>query len=154
MFLCSVQKHSVLFSHTSWLCSFPPHFSRTSLSLSQLCLCCLTCFDSSPRSSFSSEWGLFWKRILFFFFFFFFSGSHLQHIEVPRLGVKLELQLLGYATATATWDPSHICDLCCSLQQRRILNWARPVIKPASPWILVGFFSHWATRRTPGREFL
>ena len=25
--------------------------------------------------------------------------------EVPRLGVKLELQLQAYTTATATWDP-------------------------------------------------
>ena len=33
---------------------------------------------------------------------FFFLGSHLQHMEVPRLGVELELQLPAYATATAT----------------------------------------------------
>jgi len=26
-----------------------------------------------------------------------------QHMEVPRLGVQLELQLLAYTTATATW---------------------------------------------------
>ena len=49
-------------------------------------------------------------------------GLHLQHMEVPRLEVESELQLPAYATATATWDPSHICDLCHSLQQRRILN--------------------------------
>ena len=29
-------------------------------------------------------------------------------MEVPRLGIKLELQLLAYATATATRDPSMI----------------------------------------------
>ena len=29
-------------------------------------------------------------------------------MEVPRLGVQLELQLLTYATAAATLDPSHI----------------------------------------------
>ena len=28
----------------------------------------------------------------------------------------------AYATATATLGPSHICDLCCSLQQCQILN--------------------------------
>ena len=39
-------------------------------------------------------------------FFFFFFGPHSQHMEVPELGVKLELQLL--ATATAVWDPSHV----------------------------------------------
>ena len=38
-------------------------------------------------------------------FFFFFLGLHLQHMEVPRLGVKLELQLPAYTTATAMQDP-------------------------------------------------
>ena len=32
-------------------------------------------------------------------------------MEVPRLGIKLELQLLAYTTATATPDPSHIYKL-------------------------------------------
>ena len=32
-------------------------------------------------------------------------------MEVPRLGVELELQPLAYTTAIATWDPSHIFDL-------------------------------------------
>ena len=56
----------------------------------------------------------------FFPFFpsFVFLGPRLQHMEGPRLGVKSELQLQAYATATATWDPSHVC----SLQQRLILN--------------------------------
>ena len=31
-----------------------------------------------------------------------FLGLHPQHMEVPRLGVQLELQLLAYATATTT----------------------------------------------------
>ena len=43
-------------------------------------------------------------------------------MEVPRLGVKLELQLLAYTTATAMPDLSLTCDLHCSLQQHRILN--------------------------------
>ena len=43
-------------------------------------------------------------------------------MEVPRLGVQLELQLLAYTTATAMPDPSHIWDLRHSLQQRWILN--------------------------------
>ena len=41
----------------------------------------------------------------------FILGSHPQHMEVPRLGVESELQLLAYTTATATWDPSYIFDL-------------------------------------------
>ena len=43
-------------------------------------------------------------------------------MEVPRLGVELELQLLPYTTATATPDLSRICDLHCSSQQHLILN--------------------------------
>ena len=31
-------------------------------------------------------------------------GPHLQYMEVPRLGVKAELQLPAYTTATATRD--------------------------------------------------
>ena len=33
---------------------------------------------------------------------FFFLGPRLWHMEVPRLGVKSELQLLAYTTSTAT----------------------------------------------------
>ena len=43
-------------------------------------------------------------------------------MEVPSLGVQLELQPLAYATATATPDPSHVCDLHDSSQQRLVLN--------------------------------
>ena len=32
----------------------------------------------------------------FFFFFFLFLWLHVQHMDVPRLGVKSELQLLAY----------------------------------------------------------
>ena len=55
-------------------------------------------------------------------FFFFFLGPPLQHMEVPRLGVELELQLLAYITAIAMWDLSCTCSLCCSSQQHQILN--------------------------------
>ena len=49
-------------------------------------------------------------------------GPHLQHVEVPRLGVQSELQLPAYTTATATWDPSRLYDLHHSSQPRQILN--------------------------------
>ena len=39
-------------------------------------------------------------------FVFVFLGPHLRHTEVPRLGVKSELQLLAYTTATATAMPA------------------------------------------------
>ena len=34
----------------------------------------------------------------------------LWHVEVPGLEVETERQLPAYPTATATWDPSHICN--------------------------------------------
>ena len=58
----------------------------------------------------------------FFLFFGFFLGLQVQNMEVYRLGVTLELQLLAYATAIATWDPSCICYLHHSLWQCWILN--------------------------------
>ena len=46
------------------------------------------------------------KLVSFGFLFLVFLGPYPWHMEVPRLGVKLELQLPAYTTATATWDPS------------------------------------------------
>jgi len=43
-------------------------------------------------------------------------------MEVPRLGVKLELRLPAYTTATAIPDPSLVCNLHHSTRQRQILN--------------------------------
>jgi len=43
-------------------------------------------------------------------------------MEVPRLGVESELQLPATATATATQDLSHVCDLPDSSQQQQILS--------------------------------
>ena len=42
--------------------------------------------------------------------FFVFLELHPWCMNVPRLGVKWELQLLAYITATATPDLSHVCD--------------------------------------------
>ena len=62
----------------------------------------------------------------FFFFFFFFFGVflalHPKDMEVPRLGIKSELQLLTYATATAIQDMSQVCNLHHSSNQCWILN--------------------------------
>ena len=59
---------------------------------------------------------------LFLFVLFCFIGPHLWHMEVPRPGVKTELQLPAYPTATATSDLSQVCDLHHSSWQRQILN--------------------------------
>ena len=60
------------------------------------------------------------------------GGRHLEHMEVPRLGVKLELQLPAYTTATAMQNLSHICDLTLShsLPQRQIPNPLREGLNP------------------------
>ena len=49
-----------------------------------------------------------------------FLRRHLQHMEVLRLGVELELQLLAYTTAKG--GLSHICDLYQSSWQYQIFN--------------------------------
>ena len=64
-------------------------------------------------------------------------------MEVPRLGVELELQLLAYATATATQDPNHVCDLHHSSQQHRILNpLSEARDRTTTSWLLVRFVNH------------
>ena len=57
-----------------------------------------------------------------FLFFLFFLGLYPQHMKVPRLWVKSELQLLAYTRAIAIQDPSHIFDLHHSSWQHQILN--------------------------------
>ena len=57
---------------------------------------------------------------LFIYLFIVLLGLHLWYMEVPRLGVKLELQ--AYTTATAMWNQSLVFDLYHSLQQRQIFN--------------------------------
>ena len=72
-------------------------------------------------------------------------------MEVPRLGIESELQLPAYTTATATWDPSHICNLHRSSWQHRILNPLSEARDPAS-WFPVGFIlplSHNGSSKTP-----
>ena len=57
---------------------------------------------------------------IYYYYYYYLGGPHLQHMEIPRWGVKLEL--LACATATATPDLSCICNLCHSLWQHWILN--------------------------------
>ena len=51
-------------------------------------------------------------------------------MEVPKLGVKSELELLAYIIATAMQDPSLICELHHCSWQLRILN---PLSKAKDP---------------------
>ena len=61
-----------------------------------------------PRSISMGKVGETWDHISSSFSFL---GSHPRHLEVPRLRVVWELQLPAYATATATTDPSCVCNL-------------------------------------------
>ena len=71
-------------------------------------------------------------------------------MEVPRLGVESDLQLLVYTTTIATPDPNCICNLYYSLWQCWILN---PLSKARYwTWVLVDAnWVHywWATMGTP-----
>ena len=71
-------------------------------------------------------------------------------MEVPRLGVKLELQVPAYTTATAMWDLNCIHDLHHRSQQCWILNpqsEARDQTHDPMDTSWVRYF--WATKRTP-----
>ena len=75
-------------------------------------------------------------------------------MEVPRLRVKLEQQLLVFARATAMWDPSHICDLYHSSWQHQIpdlLIETRDQTRILKDTSLICFF--YATMETPFSVF-
>ena len=75
---------------------------------------------------------------------------HPWHMEIPRLEVKLELQLLAYATATAMQEPSCICDLPHSSQQCWILNLLRESRDQTHIFMDPSQVCyHWATMGTP-----
>ena len=76
-----------------------------------------------------------YKSKSLFVFFFFSLGPHSRHMEIPRLGVQSELQLLATVIATATPDPSSVCDLHHSAP------WVRQGIEPTYSWFLVRFIS-------------
>ena len=68
-------------------------------------------------------------------FYLLIFRAGLQPLEVPRLGVELELQLAAHTTATAMPDPSRVCDLRHSSRQCRTLTrQTRPGVEPATSW--------------------
>ena len=75
------------------------------------------------------------------FIYWYFLKPHLWHMEVTRLGVKLELQLQAFTTAQQCqiWAAAVIYTVACG-NTRSLTCWARPGVEPASLWILVGFF--------------
>ena len=83
--------------------------------------------------------------------FFVFLGPLPKHMEVPRLGVKSELQLPAYTTAIETWDLSCVCRLQHSSWQRQTLN---PLSKARDRTCILMDTSQicyrWAMIETPG----
>ena len=81
---------------------------------------------------------------------FVFLWLHPWHMEVPRLGVDLELQLPAYTTARATQNLSQICVLYHSSQQSRTLN---PRSRARNQTCVLmdpsQIHFHWATMGTP-----
>ena len=79
---------------------------------------------------------------------------HLWHMEISRPGVKSELQLPVHTTATATRDPSRVCNLHHSSQQYWILN---PLSKARDQTLnLVDtnqFITHWTTMETLWKHY-
>ena len=76
---------------------------------------------SRPETGYSSP------LILCNSFFFLFLGPHMGNMEVPRIMIRLELQLPTYATAHSNTGS--------------LAHWARPRKETTSSWILVGFIT-------------
>ena len=83
----------------------------------RLCiLLCLASFDTIFLRLFhavAGRWKIFilFCLVLFYFILFVFLGPHPLHMEVPRLGDELQLQLPAYTTAIAMPDLSSTCHL-------------------------------------------
>ena len=75
-------------------------------------------------------------------FFFFFLGPHIQHMEVPRLGVNQSYscqpiphpQQCGIGAASATYTKAHG-------NARSLIHWVKSGIKLSSSWIPVRFLT-------------
>ena len=76
------------------------------------------------------------------YIFFFFLGPHLQHMEVPRLGVNRSCscrptpqpQQHGIWAMSATYTTAHS-------NTGSLTHWARPGIEPTTSWLLARFVS-------------
>ena len=95
------------------------------------------------------------ERTFYSFIFVCFLGLNPHIMEVPRLGIEFELQLLAYTTARAVPDPSHVWDLLHSWQQRWILD----PLSEARDWTHVFMDTswihfHWAPMGTPRKNLL
>ena len=134
------------------VCSLLPHLKKMeqeamvriwSFVLALWCLGLIICSPISEKIIMSSafahnssrdrlvlcDWIIYWFRVKFSegpplpsFIYLFIWAAPSRHMEAPRLGVQSELQPPAYARATATQDPSQVCDLHHSSWQHWIPN--------------------------------
>ena len=102
-----------------------------------------------------NSWFPFDSPIKFLFFVFCLLSATSEAYGGSQLGVKSELQLPAYTTATAMPDPSLVCDLHHCLRQRQILN---PLRKARDQTCVLMDTSrvcyHWVTKGTPWTSLL
>ena len=92
--------------------------------------------------------------VLVLVFCLFRAVPYLWHMEVPRLGVKSELQLPAYTLAIAAWD--QVTSETCTTTQgntESLIHWAKPRIKPAFSWILARFITAEPQQELPEISF-
>ena len=96
------------------------------------------------------QWALFMSINILSCVCLCFLGPHMQHMEVPRVGVETQHELPAYTTAIASPDPSRVCDLHHISRQCQILN---PLSKARDGTSNLMDASrvryHWATTGTP-----
>ena len=121
----------------------------------------VTYWQRNVADIFNRTWNgekYFWSQPFFFFFkviflkifIFCFLRLHPQHVEVPWLGVRSELQLLVYTIATATRDLSRICDLHFSSWQCWILDLLNEARDQTHVLMVISQIHFcWATTGTP-----
>ena len=111
------------------------------------------CFSEKQfLSNTPSSFILFYFILFYFILFFVILGLQLKHMEVPRLGVKSELQLLASTTATVMQDLSCVCDLTPQFTSTpgSLTHWARSGIDRTC----VLKDSSWVHSAEPRRELL
>ena len=139
-----VNNNILLLSTENYIqCPMISHSGKSVCTYTYVCVCVCVSTEFAVQQKLTQHCKSTTVQFFFFsFLFFVFLGSHLQHMEVPRLGTESELQLLAYTTNTAIPDPSHICNLLHSLQQHQILNpMSKARFEPVSSRMLVRFVS-------------
>ena len=123
----------LLICNSSFLCTFLIFLTQDNVPSSSYIFLC-----PDLESVISLRALVSFSRCHLFIYLFAFLGLRVWHMEVPRLGVELELQLLAYTTAMP--GLSSVCNLYHSSWQCWILNpLSGAKIEPTSSGILVGF---------------